>query len=244
MKKTALSLKATATTLALLMGTSNAATAQEKFEANVGADIVSNYIWRGQDCGGVSIQPTLSVAKSGLSLTAWGSVGFSKSDTKEIDLTLGYEKNGFNVAVTDYWFHNPDAEAENPEMGTVKYFEYGAHSTAHVFEATVGYDFGPLALSWNTYFAGDDYTKKNGDRAYSSYFEATAPFRLGGLDFAAEVGITPWEGAYSTGFNVVNIGLGASKDIKITDSFTVPAYAKVVVNPNSEKAYFIFGINF
>jgi len=34
--------------------------AQDKVEASVGADFVSGYIWRGQDLGGVSIQPTLS----------------------------------------------------------------------------------------------------------------------------------------------------------------------------------------
>lgn len=39
--------------------------AQDKVEASVGADLVSGYIWRGQDLGGVSIQPSLSVAYKG-----------------------------------------------------------------------------------------------------------------------------------------------------------------------------------
>ena len=37
------------------------AKAQDKVEASVGADFVSNYIWRGTDCGGVSIQPSMGV---------------------------------------------------------------------------------------------------------------------------------------------------------------------------------------
>ena len=37
--------------------------AQDKVEASVGADLVSGYIWRGQDLGGVSIQPSLSVVQ-------------------------------------------------------------------------------------------------------------------------------------------------------------------------------------
>ena len=49
--------------------------AQEKVEATVGADLVSSYIWRGQDLGGMSIQPSLGVSYKGLSLSAWGSVG-------------------------------------------------------------------------------------------------------------------------------------------------------------------------
>ena len=220
-------------TLALLgMGMPAIAGTGEKVEASVGADLVSGYIWRGQDLGGVSVQPSLSLGYKGFSLAAWGSVGFEQSDTKELDLTLGYGIGGFSVAVTDYWFD------------TEKYFQYSAHSTAHVFEATLGYDFGPVALSWNTNFAGADYFKSNGKRSYSTYIEASAPFRLGGLDWAAEVGLTPWEGAYSTGFNVVNIGLKAAKDIRFNDRFSLPVFAKVTVNPNSEGAYFVFGMSF
>ena len=36
--------------------------AQNKVEASVGADLVSGYIWRGQDLGGVSIQPSLGMS--------------------------------------------------------------------------------------------------------------------------------------------------------------------------------------
>mgnify|MGYP007012338592 CR=1 FL=1 len=69
--------------------------AQDKVEASVGADIVSGYIWRGQDLGGVSLQPSASIAYKGFSLEAWGSVGIEKTnadgyDAKELDLILGY----------------------------------------------------------------------------------------------------------------------------------------------------------
>ena len=39
--------------------------AQNKVEASVGADLVSGYIWRGQDLGGVSIQPSLGISVDG-----------------------------------------------------------------------------------------------------------------------------------------------------------------------------------
>ena len=68
--------------------------AQDKVEASAGADLVSGYIWRGQDLGGVSIQPTLSVSYKGFSLSAWGTTGIETEDTKEIDLTLGYATGG------------------------------------------------------------------------------------------------------------------------------------------------------
>lgn len=212
------------------------AKAQDKVEASVGADIVSGYIWRGQDLGGVSIQPSASIAYKGFSLGAWGSVGFESTDDKEFDLTLGYATGGFSVSVTDYWFNSGPG-----------YFHYDAHNTAHVFEAQVGYDFGPVAVNWYTNFAGADGVKgSDADRAYSSYISVAAPFKLGGLDWTAEVGATPWETTFydASGFAVCDVSLGVSKAIKITDSFSLPLFAKATWNPCSEGAYFVVGLSF
>lgn len=247
--KTTISKKMGVITVALLLSGLVPSTmmAQDKVEASVGADLVSGYIWRGQDLGGVSIQPSLGISYKGFSLGAWGSVGFKSTDTKELDFTLGYSAGGFSVSVTDYWFNQGD----NFKTGlptTASYFHYGSYSTAHVFEAQIGYDFGPLAVNWYTNFAGNDGVKENGKRAYSSYLALTAPFKLGGLDWTVDVGMIPWEttfyNGYSSGFCVTDISLGASKDIKITDSFSLPAFAKVSMNPRTEGAYFTFGLSF
>ena len=156
---------------AALGGVLSPLAAQDRVEATVQADVVSQYIWRGQDLGDVSLQPTLGLAYKGLSLTAWGSVGLSDpDDTKELDLTLAYKVGGLNIGVTDYWFNAPND----------RYFCYAAHETSHVFEANIGYDFGPVAVQWYTNFAGNDGFNKSGKRAYSSYVEASAPFRLAG----------------------------------------------------------------
>ena len=116
------------------------AIAQDEIETTISGNIVSNYIWRGQDLGNVSLQPTLGVGYKGLSLTAWGSVGLTESsDTKEFDLTLAYTVGGLNIGITDYWF-NAGLDPEN------RYFKYDAHGTNHLFEANIGYDFGLLSL--------------------------------------------------------------------------------------------------
>ena len=73
-----------------------AAGAQDKVEASVGADLVSSYIWRGQELGDVSIQPSVSLSWKGLSLTAWGSASWGSEYAKEFDLTLGYAIKGFS----------------------------------------------------------------------------------------------------------------------------------------------------
>lgn len=211
------------------------AKAQDKVEASVGADLVSGYVWRGQDLGGVSLQPSASIAYKGFSLGAWGSVGLESTDAKEFDLTLGYSAGGFSISVTDYWFNSGPG-----------YFHYGARSTAHVFEGQLGYDFGPLAVNWYTNFAGADGLNEDGDRAYSSYISVAAPFTLGGLDWTAEVGATPWATDFygANGFAVCDVSLGVSKEVKITDSFSLPLFAKATWNPRTEGAYFVAGISF
>ena len=77
--------------------------AQDGIETTISGDIVSHYVWRGQDLGNVAIQPILGIAYKGLSLTGWSSVGLSSADdTKEFDLTLAYSVGGFNIGITDY----------------------------------------------------------------------------------------------------------------------------------------------
>lgn len=209
--------------------------AQDKVEASVSADIVSKYVWRGQDLGDAAIQPAASVAYKGLSLSAWGSYGIVNAGEEEFDLTLAYSIGGFNIGVTDYFCSS-----------TAKYFQYEAHKTAHVFEANVGYDFGPLSIQWYTNFAGADGVRRSGSRAYSSYFELNAPFALGGIDWNATVGAVPTKTDFyadcENGFAVTNVSLKATKDIKITDTFSVPVFAVVNANPSTQKAYFVFGL--
>ncbi len=206
-------------------------------ETTIAADVVSQYIWRGQDLGNVSLQPTLGVGYKGFSLTAWGSVGLSEpKDTKEFDLTVAYTIGRLNVGVTDYWF-DAGLDPDN------RYFKYGAHETNHVFEANIGYDFGLLSVQWFTNFAGNDGVNKHGHRAYSSYMEVTAPFRLATCDWTAAVGAVPYATSFynTNGFAVTNVSLKATKEIRVTDTFAIPIFGQIVANPRSQKAYLVVG---
>ena len=219
------------------LAASVATLAQEKVETTICGDVVSSYIWRGQNLGNVSLQPTLGIGYKGLSLTAWGSVGLSDpSDTKEFDLTISYAIGGLNIGITDYWFNN-GLDPEN------RYFKYDAHGTNHVFEANIGYDFGLASLQWFTNFAGNDGVNKDGKRAYSSYVELTVPFKLATVDWTATAGAVPFSTDFygTDGLAVTYLALKAAKEIKVTESFSVPVFGQVVANPCSQKAYLVIG---
>ncbi len=207
--------------------------AQDKVEGTAGADFVSQYIWRGQDLGNISIQPTLGLGWKGLSLSAWGSVGLESADTKEFDLTLGYSVAGLNVGITDYWFNEG------------RYFQYKAHKTTHVYEANVGYDFGFLSAQLYTNFAGADGVNNSGKRAYSTYFELAAPFSLVGCDWTASLGAVPMATDFygTSGFAITNISVKATKEFSIGKALTIPVFTGITVNPRTEKAYLLAGFS-
>lgn len=209
--------------------------AQRQLEGHLRADIVSSFIWRGQDFGDVSLQPELAAAWRGLNLSVWGSVGLSnKDDCREIDVTLWYETGGLSFGIVDYWNDGNDS----------RYFYYKKDGTSHAFEGFIGYDFGPVGVSWQTFFAGNDYLRDSGKRAYSSYFELSVPFRLITCNWNADVGLVPWRADFYdvSGFNVTNLSLRATKSIKITKSFELPLFAKIVANPYSQNMFFLVGL--
>lgn len=213
----------------------------------LGADLVSSYVWRGNYNAGASIQPTLGVTVKGFSVTLWGSteLAFNKGNNKkEVDYTLAYNVGGFKVAFTDYWW-----EGE----GAFNYFNYRKDKTPHLFEGTLAYTLPvekfPVTIAWNTIFAGND-RKINGDRYYSTYVELAYPFRVKGVALNAVFGFTPWkspvivpDAADHRRFRVCNIALGASKALKITQSFSLPVFTQVIWNPALDDVHLVFGLS-
>lgn len=219
----------------LAISITSSSRAQNKIKGSLKADFVSSYIWRGLHLGHVSLQPELTIEWKGLSLTAWGNVGLSghKDDDTEINLILSYQTGGLSLGIIDYW---------NDENDT-RFFYFKKDGTGHAFEGYVGYDFGLVGVSWQTFFAGNDYQETDGKRAFSSYLELMAPFMLLTCDWEAAVGLVPWASDYyaTNGFSVTNLSLRVTKDIKITDSFSLPLFARLVANPASQGLYFVAG---
>lgn len=228
------------TATALLMSFATFAQEEKQFEIAPSADLVSSYVWRGVYQTGASVQPSINLSYAGFSLTAWGSTDFSSlSDPdkgKEFDLTIGYGIGGFSIGVTDYWWAGEG-------------HRYGDYSNSHFFEGTAGYNFGesfPLGITWNTMFAGGD-KKADGDRRFSTYVEAAYDFSVLGVDVTPSIGVSPWTGMYhregKDGFALCTIALKASKEIKITDSFSLPVFAQAIVAPNQDNVFLVFGLS-
>lgn len=225
--------------LVALLGTfvSTTTMAQDKLEVSLGADVVSKYVWRGFDQGsGASIQPSLGLAYKGVSLSAWGSTSITSLEPKEFDITLGYNIGGFGISITDYWWAG--------ESG-----KYGHYKNSHYFEGALSYHFGekvPLTVSAAMMFAGAD-KNPEGDQNFSTYFNAS-------YDIACpeDITLTPSIGVSTKSYlytgekisGITDISLKAAKEIKVTDSFSIPIFVQATVAPAMDKTYLVFGMAF
>ncbi|ACF11632.1 conserved hypothetical protein [Chlorobaculum parvum NCIB 8327] len=228
MKKTA-KLIALAAVLFAGFGSSNAMAA-EGFE--LGADIVSSYVWRGSDLGdSAAIQPSLSYTfENGLSVGLWGSYALSensgtwpdpKDRYKEVDLTISMPVGPVTLAVTDY---NGD-----PEEGNT--FDFGENGN-NTIEISASGTYANIDLMAAVFVAGNDY-----DNAW--YCEAGYQFYdKDGYTAKAVAGLGN-EGYYGDGegkkLALVNTGIAVSKD-----RYT----ASAIYNPDTENSYLVFMASF
>jgi hypothetical protein len=213
----------------------------EKASVDLSASLVSSYVWRGFKQAGASLQPALGVTYKGVSLAAWGSADIAGNDRKEVDFSAGYAVAGVSLALTDYWW---DGESVN------RYFSRPAPGNmGHLLEAGVQYTLPgafPLSLAWNTFLLGEGNRKADGSNSFSTYVEVSYPFTFKEVDFTLSAGFLPWESAVyglaGNGLAVASIQLGASRELKISERFSLPVFAQVIANPTVEDIHFVFGV--
>ncbi len=216
---------------------------------NVGADLMSRYIWRGTDYGSSpSIQPTLSLSIGNFEIGAWGAIA-AFSFYKEVDLYAKYSYKNLSVAVTDYYIPSVTGGPASPD---IRYFIYDDATTSHTLEGTLQYKRTAKFPFWvlgSAYFYGNDkrwgydVKKDTTDKTYySSYFEAGYAFNIKGYGLDLFLGFTPTAGAYGNTLGVVNTGITGYRKIQITDRFELPVKASLVFNPQASAVHFMFGV--
>lgn len=190
------------------------------------ADIVSSYVWRGLYLSNSSIQPTATFSTKGFSIGGWGSAGMD--GYLEADLFAKYQFNfGLWMGLTDYYF--PSIENGND------YFDASEETGSHAFEINGGYGIAGFNIAGNYVI-----NKAGGAGSHGSdvYFEADYSYKnfrifMGGGD--------GWH-SVSGNFNITNIGVGMTRNISITNTFSFPLKGSVILNPNTQKFYVVAGI--
>ena len=188
-----------------------------------GADVVSSYVWRGTQFGqGPHIQPYVSAGKGGFEIGLWGSFPTTAGGGgNELDAYLSYDFGPLALTVTNYTFPNGD----------------GTYSSGSFFdgdiEVSASADIGNLSILGG-YFPDLE----------TLYIEAGYSF--GDVDFALGFGSDSKDAFYvgDGESDIVNVSFGYSKEIKITEDYSLPVFSSFVYNPSAEAAFLVFGLSF
>jgi|AntRauTorcE11897_2_1112592.scaffolds.fasta_scaffold00757_7 uncharacterized protein (TIGR02001 family) len=195
-------------------------------DLSTGVDLYSTYVFRGVAYSGPAIQPSVEFSAGGFALGAWGSQGIDGDPVngslgfQEMDLYASYSFDfGVSIGLTDYYYPGSP---------------YG-HEDSHALELNLGYSIGDLSLSGNYIF---NEAADAGSAGKDKYFEVG--YSAGPADLFVGAG----DGWHSSDgdFALVNLGIGTSKEIGITDTFSIPLSGAVIFNPNSEQFYILAGI--
>lgn len=223
------SLKVYFLSLVVLVSGLSVLNAQEEVEeasspVTVGADLVSTYVWRGSAFSGPSIQPYVDFTTGGFSIGAWGSQGYDGFQEMDLYVSYGFDF-GLSLGLTDYYF--PVNE----------FFEYSDSIGAHAFEVNLGYEYEGLSF-------GANYILNEAGGAESAgsdlYFELGYSFSVLDVFVGAGDGWHTSDGEFA----LCNIGVTASKEIAITDKFSLPMFGSAILNPDKERFYIVAGVSF
>lgn len=235
-----------------------------------GANIASNYLWRGYDqsySGNMfdpSIQPSVTLGYGMFYVDLWLNVS-PISKYQEFDMTLGFDYENLSVTIYDVWCGTGDEFWKNDFLDDKN----------HSLTATVDYTFfDRLRLHWGTTFlhAADWLYNEDGSRqrrAFSSYFEVAYTQPVKDLfDIEILAGASPWTGPFWTagpqivedgerflnydaenppvkGFNVTNLAVTLSREFEVGCA-TIPVNLGYTYNPTTKRHYALIkaGVSF
>lgn len=214
---------------------------QTDFKFDVNADFVSRYIWRGQKLSETpAVQPSMSFSYKNITIGTWASYSFGNEPVQEIDMFLSYQISIFTFTLNDYFFPN------NSLSDYVDYLDWNRGSTQHWLEAIVevsGIENLPLNLLAGVFVAGAD-VDNDTIAQYSAYIELSYDFKIKDIENQVFVGLTPYLGYYSKEFNFVNIGYKATKNIQLSQKFSIPLTSALMLNPANKNIMFQAIISF
>lgn len=213
-------------------------------------DVKTNHLWRGlviTDKPMVAVFSKLKLNKSASFTTGfWGGMSFSNDSDgtsyKEINYYVQYAENGLSIGLWDLF------NTRNVAVPDV--WNYDRNTTTHLIDLRTSYQFKesfPLRLEVDIllYGSGDSQLNTDGDRdqRYSTYVEASYPIiqeskvnlkGFVGAGFSFD-GDTHLYGDGDQNFDLVNVGLTATKTLRFSD-LSFPVSATTLWNPSQRIA--------
>ncbi len=210
--------------------TENQNSSSVSFEA--GVDLVSRYIFRGQEYGqSPALQPSLSATWKGITLGTWGSYKTNGAGWQETDFYLSKALGPVTFELWDYWNFSDTLETD--------IFNYKKSTTTHLLLADVilsGGEAFPVNFLTSYLFYGADTER-------SLYLELQYLCSIGSYDLQFFSGYQPIGTYYGTEGSFVNVGCSAIRNLQVTPKWEVPLKISLIMNPNKKSLYLTAAIS-
>ncbi len=216
---------------------------------NYGMSFVSKAVWRGLESGSTptsgaapQIQPSAAIKynfnqEDYIDFTLWGSFGI-KGNYNEYNFILTYTKSTsighFSFSVIDYYF---------PFMKIPFSNFSGQGKGAHTIEAGITYT-APEYFPISIFAANNIHNDLPGDNSF--YIELSHPFHIADFEMNAFIGGAAGKSAWylinSDKFEVCNIGIKGTRNIRFSDRIHIPVTFGLIHNPYLKDSFFLFKV--
>lgn len=195
---------------------------------DLGVDFASRYVWRGLEFSdSPAAQPYAEMTSGNFTLGIWASYETGGQVVgQEFDFYASYSFGAVSLGFTDYSFPVDGASDGYFMMKN------------HIGEAMFSFD--GVESFPVTFMLGVNVYNDDGNSVYT---ELGAPFTIGGTEMSAFIGGGNEIYSMDGDFAVTNFGISASKDITITDSFSLGTTVSAIFNPDTDDAYLVFLIS-
>ncbi len=213
--------------------------AQEETETSTspfdaGFDFYTSYLWRGAKFGtGPAFQPWVEAGFGGFAIGAWGSICSSYDEALEMDMYVSYGFDfGLSIGVTDYYF---GGDWFDPQY-------------THSIEPMVSFETGGFSITAAyMLLSGVEEDEASGIEGVDFGEEGDVYFEAGYAWDHVNVAVGAGDGQYVSDdddFMLCNLTVGTSKEIVLSEKFSLPLSAAVTWNPSTGGFYIAAGVSF
>jgi hypothetical protein len=236
----------------LLVTLAGVSAAADEATINTGVDFYSRYVWRGLDVAATpSIQPSFSIAGGGFEFGIWGAYTLSNetSGSDEIDFWLSYTMEmesgvSFQLIGTDYYYPNAGIDFFNFNDYDAVINDTIPDPGAHTIElgaSVTGPASAPITVS--------GFVNVYNDGGNNTYLQVDYPVTVNGTELGFFCGVAggseknpDYYGADKV--SAINVGVSASREIKVSETFSLPLNMSFIVNPKAEISHLVVGMSF
>lgn len=205
-----------------------------------------------------------------LVIGAWGAYSISGTQTgQEADLYISYTlKKMFSLTFTDYFFPDETIGRNkyfnyNMDWNTINSGD--KDQTGHVIETAISFNGTkniPVSFMFAMNIWGADsrkYTEEGGVMVPEDKIVMSKYMELGYSTVVKGVGVDVFAGmaldnpdianGEPAGFygqrsaGIINLGFSLSKEIKISENYSLPVFGSVITNPEAENIFMVFGVS-